>query len=125
MSEAADALPWIRFSQFVLMFCGAAYVLIGLIFGPLMVVVMWADPELDNALGLAIGTGTGLLVLVLCVGVGVFNLVTAWGLAKRRKWAWISAIILGAMYAPSICLPFGVILLYGMLNPETRSAFID
>ena len=111
-----DTDPWIKFSVVTLWFCGAIYVLIGLVG-----VIFGALPALSSARGgAAFGVLFGGMFLLVGVGCGIGNFVAAVGLARRRKWAWIVTVIIGGIYAPSGCLPFGAILLYAMLRKGVR-----
>ncbi len=44
-------------------------------------------------------------------------------LQKRRFWAWVAGLILGALYAPSLFLPLGVMILVGLLAEGSRNEF--
>jgi hypothetical protein len=108
----------------VLWFCGVVYVLIGILLGPLMSTPITRDPALSSTARVAILAGMTLVSCTTGVGFGVFNLVTAAGLGRGAKWAWFASVIIGAIYAPSCCLPFGAVVLHGMLNEKTRRLFL-
>jgi hypothetical protein len=44
-------------------------------------------------------------------------------LKRRRYWAWIGGLIVGAMYAPSLFLPLGIMILIGLLSEQGRLEF--
>jgi hypothetical protein len=44
-------------------------------------------------------------------------------LRKRRFWAWIAGLVVGALYAPSLFLPLGVMILVGLLSEGSRKEF--
>ena len=44
-------------------------------------------------------------------------------LKKRKFWAWIAGVIVGALYAPSLFLPFGIMILVGLLAEGSRKEF--
>ena len=44
-------------------------------------------------------------------------------LKQRRYWAWIGGIVIGAMYAPSLFLVLGVMILWGLLSERGRAEF--
>ena len=44
-------------------------------------------------------------------------------LKRRRYWAWIGGLIVGAMYAPSLFLPLGIMILVGLLSEQSRLEF--
>lgn len=115
-------LPWITAARWTLIITGVFYVLFGIALGPtpLMRMILESDgKEIPDSLFYGIGA----VVLVLCGGIGVANFVAAWGLKNRRKWAWVLTVIFGGLYAPSGCLPFGVILLVATLREDARIAF--
>ncbi len=101
-----------------LWFCGAVYLLLGLV-SLLMVVPLM----LEGGEGIVVGLIMGVFMLAICGGIAAVNFVAAWGLGARKKWAWIVTIILGALYAPTGCLPLGVLLLYAMLRSGFKEAY--
>ena len=107
--------PWIKWTRICLIFVGICYCGLGIVFSPLVFV----DPEMPLAFQLFFVA----LLLVFGVGIGAVNFAAAWGLAKGAKWAWITTVILGATYAPSGCLPFGVLILIAMLKTDVREAY--
>jgi Kef-type K+ transport system membrane component KefB len=44
-------------------------------------------------------------------------------LKRRRYWAWVAGIIIGGLFIPSLFLPFGVMILVGLLHEDSRKAF--
>lgn len=118
-----EALPWIRYSRWILWFCGAMYVLLGIGMGVFMPLGFMADPTIDDDAGVVMGGCFGVFAFGFSAAFGALNFAAASGLARRQKWAWIATIVLGGIYAPSICLPFGGALLYGMLQDDVRKAF--
>jgi MFS family permease len=81
--------------------------------------------EDDPTMAVVMGS-VGLVVAAFIVVIAVLPLIAgAWGLRRGAKWAWFVTVIVGAMYAPSACLPIGAFLLYAMLNDEVRKAFLD
>lgn len=115
--------PWVTWSRYTLWFCGVAYFLIGLTFGPLMAAPFLLDPNMPEGLGIGMAVVFGLFTLVICGGFGLMNFVAASGLGRGAKWGWILTLVVGAIYLPSGCFPFGGILMYGMLNDRTRKLF--
>jgi len=97
-----------------LWFCGVVYIPVGVFmpalfiedFAPGFLLVFW------------------LITFLVSLGCALGNFVVAWALQKRKSWGWVAAIIVGAVYAPSICVPFGVLILLAMLRPGVREAYI-
>lgn len=116
-------LSWVRYTRWILSFCGALYVLMG-VFSPLILKLVSAMDKQGEPMPTGILVGLGLFLVVICGGFGVLNLVAAWGLGQRRKWAWVLAVVVGGIYAPSACLPFGALILYGMLNERVRKVYL-
>ena len=44
-------------------------------------------------------------------------------LRRRKFWAWIAGLIIGALYAPSLFLPLGIMILVGLLAEGSRNEF--
>jgi hypothetical protein len=63
------------------------------------------------------------VITVVCVPVAGANFAAAVGLRRRKKWAWIAALVLAALYATSICLPFGAVIGYALLRGDVRRQF--
>jgi hypothetical protein len=61
--------------------------------------------------------------LALCGGLGGLNIVAAIGLGRRAYWGWLMALVVGAIYVPSGCLPFGAVIVYALLREDARLAF--
>ena len=121
--QSAYSGPWIRVNQAVLLFIGAIYLIFGVFLGGIYTIlplVLMAD-EPDAIVMLPVG----ILMFVCCGGVGILNLVAAWGLGAHKMWGWVLSLILGAMYIGSACMPFGAVLLYGLVIDEpTRKVFL-
>src|SRR5688572_4224084 len=116
--------PWVNYSRYTLWFCGVAYVLLGIGLGPLMAAPLFLDPSIPEGMGTGLAIGFTLFSLVLCGGFGLVNFVAASGLGRGAKWGWILSLVLGAIYLPTACLPFGGVLMFGMLNDRTRKLFM-
>jgi hypothetical protein len=116
------SLPWVRWSRMILWVTGGLYLLLGVGMVPLLALLLLADGSAaqEDVVGGIVG---GLCAAVVGVFFGGVNFVAARGLARGDKWAWITTLIIGGIYAPSGCLPFGVALLYGMLQDDVREAF--
>jgi hypothetical protein len=117
--------PWVGWSRTALWFCGVVYVLFGLTLGPLMAAPFMLDPTMPEGLGVGLAVVMTVISLVICGGFGLLNFVAAAGLGRGAKWGWILAVVVGAIYLPSGCFPFGGIILYGMLNDRTRKLFLE
>ncbi len=116
-------LDWVRYTRWTLWFCGGVYALLGVVMVPGFAWLMTLEGEAE-ALPAPIALGFGLIMLLVGVGFGALNGAAAWGLARGHKWGWILGVVLGGIYAPSGCLPFGVIILYGLLNERVRKAYL-
>lgn len=105
-----------------LWFVGGAYLVLIPVFGLLFTVGIQSDPTAPPE-AQEFGVAMAVLVGVISVPVAVLNFAAAVGLARQRKWAWFVAMGLALLYAPSICLPFGVVMLMALLNAEVRREF--
>ncbi len=129
--EAPDAestllaqVPFLGAARWTLLVVGAIYVLLGVATAPLMTFAFMVDPEIPDVLALPFGIGMGAFSFVICAGFGALNVVVAWGLGQGARWAWFGGLIIGAIYLGSICLPFGAVILYGVLNEAARDVFL-
>lgn len=46
------------------------------------------------------------------------------GLAQKKYWAWVAALCVAGLYIPSIFLPFGVMVLVGLLDRQVQAEFL-
>jgi hypothetical protein len=121
----APAMPprssWFGVVKGLLWFSGICYVLIGAVAGPAMGWAMTVDGEVPVFVGWLIGIGT----FLFCAAFGGANFAAAIGLDRETKWGWIVSLVLAAMYAPSGCLPIGVLMLVGLLQDGVRKPCMD
>jgi hypothetical protein len=118
--------PWIRLTRYTLWFVAACYLLLGLGTGGLMPVMAFVDPELDgDPIAVGIFSGVGLFLFLFSAGFGALNLVAARGLARGAAWGWLLSIVLGGMYVTSACVPFGAVILIGLLQSDVREIYLS
>lgn len=123
--DLRDDDPWPTWVAVTLVAVGLFYVLLGAT-APLWFIPMMeldrrpGDPTMPDSFNTAFVA----VMLVMSCGFGLLNFLGAWGVHRRTKWGWIIGICLGGLYAPSICLPFGVVVLYGLLNERTRKRML-
>jgi len=60
---------------------------------------------------------------VLAFALAALARVLIRALRQRKRWAWITATVLFALYLPSIFLPLGAVGLFGLLSEGTRAQF--
>lgn len=81
----------------------------------LMAVMFRGDPEVPAVL---LWMPAGVLLPFI-----VFLECLLRALRKRKFWAWVAGLIVGALYAPSLFLPMGVMILVGLLKRESMLEF--
>lgn len=113
--ESTHYVPGLGLVQGIFIFVGICYIALG----PVLGWVLSMDPTTPP--------GMASLMTVVMLGFGIvfggLNFIVAWGLGNRSYWAWVLALILGALYLPSACLPLGGIILYCVLQPDFTAAF--
>lgn len=118
---------WVRLSQGTLCFVSLSYGLMALGLTPLMAAMPFFDPELAHEpeeLKWGISLTMAAISVVCLGGYALVPLIAALGLQRRALWGWVLALILGAMLTPSACLPFGALILVGILHPEGRVVYL-
>jgi len=116
--------PWVQYTRYTLIFTGIAYVVLGMAIGPLFFFMSQLEKNSEEfPPGLAILLGV--ISFFFCAAFGAVNFVASYGLRTGRKWGWIMSVIIGGLYAPSGCMLFGVLILYGMLNDPVRRFYMD
>jgi hypothetical protein len=122
-APAPDAPPSLAWPRGSLIVCGVAYLLLALAGGPLIGGSLWFDPDGTNELEVVAMLGVAALWFVVSGAVAAANFVLAWGLGAGRRWAWWGSLFLGAIYAASICLPFGLLILIPLWKPSVKRHF--
>ncbi len=64
-----------------------------------------------------------LFLMIVTLGLVVFIEIVIACLRRHKYWAWVAGLIIGAIYLPSLYLPFGVLILIGLLSGSTRLEF--
>ena len=101
--------------------CGVVYILLGA-FIPVLFIEDFMD-DIASSRAMVFGA-IWIISFLISLACALGNFVVAWALQKRKSWGWVAAIIVGAIYAPSTCLPFGVLILVAMLRSGVRDAYI-
>jgi hypothetical protein len=116
-------LQWVMYSRWILIFVGLFYVGLGAVIPLFYGSIAFVDPEIGPEMAPFLAAG-GLCAALFIWGFSVPMFAAAWGLKRGKKWAWVVTLIVGAMLAPSACLPLGAALLYGMLQDPVRKEFV-
>jgi uncharacterized membrane protein YedE/YeeE len=93
-------------------------VFLSLIGFPFTYLIISEDAVLNNDEEIIFTVIMGGFIFLVSIVVSFLNFVVAYGLKKRRKWAWIGGLILGAIYTASICFPFGAVILFALFKNQ-------
>ena len=104
-----------------LWFCGVFYLLLGVVLSPMIGWLMSQSPE--GELPTWFNTVMGAILFAVSVACAAGNFAVARAIQKRRSWGWVGAVIIGAIYAPSGCFPFGLLILFAVLRPGVHEAY--
>ena len=102
--------------------CGLLY----LVLGAAMAAVVQAgglDEPGQDPMPAGVKAAFAAAALVVSGGFGALNLLAAVGLSRRAFWGWVLALIVGGIYVPTACLPFGAVIVYALLREDARLAF--
>ena len=102
-----------------LWFSGVCYMLLGLVMG-----ATFLAPEFLEAVYGEFGFLLSAMVLLIGVACAVGNFAVAHGLGKRKRWAWVGAVVIGGLYAPSGCFIIGILILVAMLRSGVRESYL-
>jgi hypothetical protein len=91
------------------------YFLIGIVF---LILAFVVPPDTEGW-----SKWMGFFMAGFCVPFIIFLEVLIIYLRKRKFWAWVAGLIVGALYAPSLFLPLGVMILIGLLSESSRNEF--
>ncbi len=103
-------------------FCGTCYLLLGLLC-PASMILLYSVAPAGGGDEQIVNLITGIVMFPVGVACAIGNFVVASALKKRKKWAWIGGLIIGLLYAPSGCMPFGALILYGLLRNGVKQAY--
>ncbi len=67
----------------------------------------------------------GIAGIFICLALSAFIVFFTGKLKKRKKWAWIAAIVFGVLYAPSAFIFLGVPILLGALKSDVQDWFTN
>jgi hypothetical protein len=125
-AAAARDLPWLGAARAALWVAGAGYALLSLGMPPLLYAAFALDPQFEgDPVAPWFGAGLGGFGLLCCGAFAAANFAVAAGLARGARWAWIGGLVLGGLYLPSACFPFGGALFYALLQPGARALFLE
>ena len=115
--------PWIGRCRTALFVVGGLFLLLGLVNGPLATLSVWTDPDTSVVAATVITLVASAMAFCLWGLFAAVNFAAAAGLKRGARWGWFLTVGLGLLYLMSCCLPFGVVLLIGTLNENTRTRF--
>ncbi|MCC6908570.1 MAG: hypothetical protein IT430_11550 [Phycisphaerales bacterium] len=78
-------------------------------------VIFEDDPEYAGVVGAALS--------VFCIALIIGIEFVAWGIRRRKFWAWIAGLCIFGIYLPSLFLPLGAFGLWGLLDRGSRAEF--
>jgi len=64
-----------------------------------------------------------LFMFLFCVALVIGIEVVAYGLERRKFWAWIAGMCIFGLYVPSLFLPLRAFGLWGLLDEDSRAEF--
>ena len=65
----------------------------------------------------------GAVIAVFCIALAVGVEVVAYGVHRRKFWAWIAGLVVFGLYLPSAFFPLGALGLWGLLATGSRNEF--
>ena len=112
--DVVPGLGWVVVSFRV---AAVLYLLLGGFLTVLLIIILLKSVEnVDYSLFIVVSVVSFIMVVV--------TEVVIYGLRKKKFWAWVGAIMLSALYIPSIFLPLGVIALCGLLTKDVRKNYL-
>lgn len=116
-------LPYLNLTIASLLTSALGYVVLGIVLGPVGGMAWMMDDPYREPLPPSIMMIFSAIMVAVCVGVAILNVVAVVGLRRRAKWGWFLSLVLGLIYLPSLCLPFGLAIFLPLLQAEVREAF--
>ena len=62
-------------------------------------------------------------LILICVALIIGIEIVAFGLLRRKFWAWVAALCLFGLYLPSLFFPLGAFGMWGVLDAGSRAEF--
>ena len=111
--------PWLRNATLCLNLIGAIYLLSAVFGGPGYGYVLSNE---GAPLLLAIGIAAVLFLVSISFSLVLF--LTAFLIGRGNKLGWVLGLIFGVLFSPFLCPPIGLVILYGLLNAQSRKTFL-
>lgn len=131
MSDEADTSPRLnlaagvagpvdrtRLATLALHISAVLYVLVGILL--ILVPFAWDPATTDDY---SLRSGIMWFLAALCIALAMLARSLIGALRQRKRWAWITAAVLFALYLPSAFLPLGAVGLFGLMSEGTRAQF--
>ncbi|MBC7363030.1 MAG: hypothetical protein H5U07_00620 [Candidatus Aminicenantes bacterium] len=85
--------------------------------------VAGSEPALKHLSGVDFIIGHGLLILIVFLAFSLISLITASGLARREKWAWLTGLMVSVFLLPLIPLGtiFGLKMMFCLTSQDSRT----
>jgi hypothetical protein len=78
-------------------------------------------PEVEERLWVLLWTVCCMGGISIACVVGIEVVIR--GLKQYKYWGWIAGLCVAGLYIPSLFLPFGIMILVGLLDSQTQAAF--
>jgi hypothetical protein len=117
--------PHLVITAILMLIYGLPVVLLACMFPVAGLVGGLTDPDFSDIPGgflftTAIGAFEGLCIIL----VGALYVAAGASLFTGRKWAWVLALVAGALWVSNLCcLPFGAYVLFALLIERVRKAY--
>jgi len=84
--------------------------------------VAGSEPALKHLSGVDFIISRGLLILIVGLVLSLVSLFTASGLARQKKWAWVTGLLMGVILLPLIPLGtiFGLKMIFCLTSHDSR-----
>ena len=112
--------PWLRYATTCLNLLALLTLIIGVIAGG------WFGANIaeTSEMGWMLGAPVALGIIVFSALWSVVHLVTTALIGRGNKIGWVFGLLLGVVYLPQLCPPWGIIILVGLLNEKSRKHFL-
>ncbi|MFT6160600.1 MAG: hypothetical protein ACJATT_004451 [Myxococcota bacterium] len=112
--------PWLRYATLCLNILALLTMFGGIFAGG------WVASNLaeTSGQGWLLGAPVGLTIGFFAIFWGILHVITTVLISRGNKIGWMFGLLLGVVYLPQLCPPWGIIILVGLLNEKSRRSFL-
>ncbi len=112
--------PWLRYATMCLNLLALLMIVGGVITGG------WFGSNIaeTSEMGWMLGAPVALGISFFAALWAAMHFIATALIGRGNKIGWVFGVLLGVLYMPNLCPPWGIIILVGLLNEKSRKTFL-